>query len=620
MAKNWKKEYEQCEERCRNMPELPDGFGRWCESLFEDLKWMVYKKHGAYADLFCCECGREETVKIKRGQSYEAQMAEHVFDMPARNEVGECPWCGKKVRFKAGVRTNHEEKKIAWIGQRYQDRSYVLRYFIVMEEYGQKEKARYDAIELARIFFLEGKRTIKKDYYLYNSFDGVNRWCPHNVGGLGNIILKSGQIYPVTYKNMEGTAVEYSMAREYAYSRYDHPAYRYGEWEWNIGYYMQQYWMYPVLEMLVKQKAKRLTDAVARNSENHLMLDKRAKKPWDMLGVRKDRLKDLVQKDSKVTWKWYRYEKEKGIKLKDDLIEWYQSWGITPRMLNEVIDVVPMSLQQIKNYLEKQEEVTDGGCKGSQAPTVANLLRTWEDYLTMAKEQGHDTKDAIVYRPKDLEQAHARVVAASARNDAKSEAEKYYKKYPEIKETMQKAKGRYSYSNSRYCMIIPEQIEDVLIEGRTLHHCISASDRYIGRMAAGETYIGFVRSTERPDVPFYSVEFEPGGTVRQKRTYYNRHDEHLNDVVEFLREWQEWVRKTMTPEEKRKAKVSERRRLEDMEEFYKNDPKFAKLTEEDLLVNSNVPPQIMLDVSRYILGAGRTRNSEAGQQALAPAM
>lgn len=620
MAKNWKKEYEQCEERCRNMPELPDDFERWCESLFGDLKWMVYKKHGAYADLFCCECGHEGTLKIKRGQSYEEQMAAKVFEMPARNEVGECPWCGKKVIFKAGVRTMRAEKEIAWIGQRYQDRSYVLRYFIVTEEYGPREKVRYNAIELARIFFLEGKRTMKKDYYLYDSYRGTNEWCPHNAGGLSNIILKEGQIYPMTYKSMEGTAVEYSMAREYAYSRYDHPAYRYGEWEWNIGYYMQAYWRYPVLEMLVKKKAKRLAEAVINNVENYLKLNKRAKKPWDMLGVRKDRLKDLVQKDSKATWKWYQYEKEKGIKLKDDLIEWYQSWGITPRMLNEVVDVVPMSLHQIKNYLQKQKEVTGGVHKGSQAPMVVNLLRTWGDYLAMAKEQGHDMADAIVYKPKDLEQAHARTVAEAAKKDAKSEAEKYYKEYPKIKETMQKAKDRYGYSNSRYCMIIPEQIEDVLIEGRTLHHCISASDRYIGRMAAGETYIGFVRRTERPDVPFYSVEFEPGGTVRQKRTYYNRHDEHLNDVVEFLREWQEWVRKTMTPEEKRKAKVSERRRLEDMEEFYKNDPKFAKLTEEDLLVNSNVPPQIMLDVSRYILGAGRTGNSEAGQQALAPAM
>ena len=77
----------------------------------------------------------------------------------------------------------------------------------------------------------------------------------------------------------------------------------------------------------------------------------------------------------------------------------------------------------------------------------------------------------------------------------------------------------------------------------------------------------------------------------------------------------------MTPEEKRKAKVSERRRLEDMEEFYKNDPKFAKLTEEDLLLNSNVPPQIMLPVDGYVAGgAGSTAANDAGQQLLMPAV
>lgn len=619
MAKNWELEYRRCGERCENIDPIPEDFYDWGKTLFSDLKWMTYKKHGAYADLFCCACGHEETVKIKRGQSYEAQMAEHVFDMPARNEIGTCPWCGEKVVFKAGIRSDHVKKEIAWIGQSYQKSSYVLRYVEIMEEWGKGRKVKYTFLETARIFYIAGRRTIKKDYLLHDYMRGCVAWCPHNVGGFGNYITKRGHIYPGTYEAMKGTAVEYSMAREYVWKRYHLPVYRNGEWYWNIEWYLSQYWRYPILEMLIKTGAENLTEEVVHNWENHLKLNKRAKTPWDVLGIAKARLKYLIQKDSTVAWNWYRYEREKGIRLDDDLIEWYRREGIQPYMLKEVMDHIPMTLLQIKNYLEKQSGMMNA-CHG-QGTRITSMLGTWKDYLAMMKQQGHDLSDAIVYRPKDLEQAHARAVAESERKNVEEAVKEYYEKFPNVKGIMKKAAKRYAYWNDRYIMVIPEGIEDVLIEGKTLHHCISASDRYIGRMAAGETYIGFVRRAERPDVPFYSVEFEPGGTVRQKRTYYNRHDEYLDDVVEFLREWQEWVRKTMTPEEKRKAKISERRRREDMEAFYKSDPVFAKATEEDLLVNSNVPPQIMLDVSRYTLdGAGRIGNSEAGQQALMPAV
>ena len=57
-------------------------------------------------------------------------------------------------------------------------------------------------------------------------------------------------------------------------------------------------------------------------------------------------------------------------------------------------------------------------------------------------------------------------------------------------------------------------------------------------MERRESYLLFLRKTAEPDTPYYTVEAEPGGTVRQVRTQYNRQNDDIGEVRTFLKIWQ----------------------------------------------------------------------------------
>ena len=70
---------------------------------------------------------------------------------------------------------------------------------------------------------------------------------------------------------------------------------------------------------------------------------------------------------------------------------------------------------------------------------------------------------------------------------------------------------------------------------RQLSHCVGKSDRYWERIEQQEAYILFLRKTAEIDKPYYTLEVEPNGTIRQKRTYFDRQNDDLKDAEQFLK-------------------------------------------------------------------------------------
>lgn len=90
-----------------------------------------------------------------------------------------------------------------------------------------------------------------------------------------------------------------------------------------------------------------------------------------------------------------------------------------------------------------------------------------------------------------------------------------------------------------------------------LHHCISNAERYWDRMEQRESYILFLRKVNAPDKPYYTLEVEPNGTVRQLRTYYDRQNEKdIQAARSFLRSWQKVVAKRLNEEDRMLARAS----------------------------------------------------------------
>ena len=65
------------------------------------------------------------------------------------------------------------------------------------------------------------------------------------------------------------------------------------------------------------------------------------------------------------------------------------------------------------------------------------------------------------------------------------------------------------------------------------------------------------------------MEFEPDGTVRQKRTAGDQQNDDFKQAVGFIRRWQKAIRPRLTEEDYRLAKESARLRVEELKELRK---------------------------------------------------
>ncbi|WP_373219929.1 PcfJ domain-containing protein [Ruminococcus sp. 5_1_39BFAA] len=107
----------------------------------------------------------------------------------------------------------------------------------------------------------------------------------------------------------------------------------------------------------------------------------------------------------------------------------------------------------------------------------------------------------------------------------------------------------------------------MLIEGQKLQHCIHQNERYFERMNKRESYILFLRKTNEDSVPYYTLEVEPNGTVRQKRTLFNRQLEDIEEAEGFLQKWQKQLQMKLHREDFELAKRSKELRIKEMEEL-----------------------------------------------------
>lgn len=284
----------------------------------------------------------------------------------------------------------------------------------------------------------------------------------------------------------------------------------------------------------------------------------------DYLGLDGQRCLRLRQINGGVIeFNWLRYEQRIGKKVSADDLRFFSKNGIDP---NDTYYGTRGMLARIKSpaafrhYLEKQSGILE--------MTVRQTIDTYADYIRMAKAQGLNLDSEIFYKPKDLKAAHdecVRVAHERAQEEKAAEAEK---KYPGVSEVLRDIRDKYTYEGEEYMIIVPERIMDILLEGRALGHCVDTSDRYFERIRKHVTYIVFLRKRENPKQSWYTLEIEPGGTVRQQRTTGNRQNkEDVAAYMPFIREWQQVVRSRISDEDREAAERSREIRLEEYREL-----------------------------------------------------
>lgn len=285
---------------------------------------------------------------------------------------------------------------------------------------------------------------------------------------------------------------------------------------------------------------------------------------------------------------WMQWSDASNKKVSQDALEYMISNGIDPEDIKFIED--KMSPQQVMNYIEKQRAA------GYQYREVPEILGQWGDYLSMCKAQNKNMDDEMVYKPRDLKLRHdqavadadqLRIVKAMEQNKEirATEAEKMREKYPQAEKNLNDIRERYEYQDEEYIIIVPHDLVEIIEDGQALHHCAGASERYFDRIESRETYICFLRKTEMPKIPFYTIEVEPSGTIRQHRSYLDE-EPGIEQIRGFLRKWQKELKKRLTEEDKRLAKISKEKREQNIKELEeKNNTRVLKGLAEDFMEN-----------------------------------
>mgnify|MGYP002073949086 CR=1 FL=1 len=189
----------------------------------------------------------------------------------------------------------------------------------------------------------------------------------------------------------------------------------------------------------------------------------------------------------------------------------------------------------------------------------------------MAKLLGFDTEDAIVFRTRKLLQRHQEMVKLMEEKNLENQVRELEAKFPDVKSVYQEIRGKYEYlEDDEYAVLVPSGIREIVDEGRSLHHCVAGEERYYDRINRQESYIFFLRKKENIKKPYYTLEVEPGGTVRQKRTEYDRQKKDITDIEKFLIRWQYVIHKQLSEKDCTLAVNSKEKRNQDFAEMRKN--------------------------------------------------
>ena len=219
---------------------------------------------------------------------------------------------------------------------------------------------------------------------------------------------------------------------------------------------------------------------------------------------------------------------------------------------------------------------------------ASTVLQTWNDYMDMCRRLKKQTNNEMIYKPKDVKAAHDECLALLKREDAGKRANEVRSKFPEAEHNLCQMADKYDFTDGKYTIIVPRTIEDIVVEGSVLGHCIDRTDVYFDRIQNKTSMLAFLRKADKPDVPWYTLEIEPGGTIRQKRTVGNtQKDTDIKAFTPFLRDWQKHVLRKMNEDDKALARASKEARLEE----------YGQLRQKNTLVrNGLLRGQLLADV------------------------
>lgn len=165
-------------------------------------------------------------------------------------------------------------------------------------------------------------------------------------------------------------------------------------------------------------------------------------------------------------------------------------------------------------------------------------FRYYIDYLRLMEQCNVPINETNAC-PRNLFQAHDHLVELNNALEREREEQAKRNRDRELKnkfDELIKTRQYMEMEINGLKFVLPRRASDIVNEGSTLHHCVST---YVDRHASGTTTIVFIRDSEEPNKPLYTMEFCKKEIV-QIRAKYNQ-----NPPKEVLNAAEIWRKKVL---------------------------------------------------------------------------
>lgn len=294
----------------------------------------------------------------------------------------------------------------------------------------------------------------------------------------------------------------------------------------------------PSIELFAKCGMRKLATAIIDNDGRLGVINRKGKTMNAQLRLKdKEHINMLKAEDGdpQVLQVLQYLEKEKK-KMSADDIRWIIRCGVY--YFNSIKKILNyMSITQLRNRTVKYRQQQPGYSDSSYCD--AQIVREYSDYLTMREELGYDMTNEVYLHPRNLHEAHQKMVDERNGRRDKDFLKRKDAQYKDIPKRYESLEKKYGYKHEGFVISVPRKASDIIMEGRKMHHCVG-TDGYLSKHNNGTTSILFLRYEDHPKTPFVTIEVK-GTQILQ---WYEAHDTqgHKDIVNPFLNEWIEQIK------------------------------------------------------------------------------
>lgn len=502
------------EEHFEKLEDLQEEYTNECAEKMKhpESNAIWYRRKKMKSTYVCGCCGKEWQRSSRVDTDEELNWAQ----VPKAGKKESCPYCkeeGTLLQLGRAKRINQYQEFGHF--ELLKDKTVAYRNIRIHRTQYPEEKERFEATETARVFFdKENKVHIYygyyNDYYGYQWKEGKNYISKDAIikDNWISIFKKSGPLKYFEKEMVQKNILDAAMA----------------------------FVKIPQFEICYKMGLLKLCSYFEyMEGDIGRYVNRKAKTMDEFLKVRKCHVKEIAEKaGDRCLINLYQEEKRLGIQWNEKEWELARKTGVNRAIsMGELHDIEKFtSIQKACNYIERQKE------KGEYGSLEFAIRTHYADYLNTREALGYDMTNTVFLFPRNLKEQHDAMVIEKMRRENEKYIQDMMKKYPKIAKRASTLNKKWSYKDGKYLIRAANSAEEIILEGRTQHHCVGTErNGYLKKHNDGKSTIFLMRKVDKPDEPFVTIEFCDGAVCQ----WYGKNDKKNIEGVLNKEEVDQWL-------------------------------------------------------------------------------